>query len=391
MMCGLGPEFTFQLALGQWVSARQSVKDFKESGFTGWSMNHAFLADMGGFMLKAKDFVEFPLNAKQVHYLVTHNYVPYSAIALPKHILDDKNKGDGVVRFIAVCQIGWFSISCLGRAIQHLPITTMELSVLAIIFCTLGTYFFWAAKPMDVGSAIILEPNTSLRDILLCAGDIAREPYRCTPLDFVGQNHSSWYLYWTYWMNIVRKMHLMFPVRRGPIEMIPNDNFPPLTSWTHVILFLFQSAYMAIHIAAWAFHFPTDLERLLWRLSTFYMVSAVILYWMVDLYLFRIHPWLKEYLQERHASTETNDIEKGSAITTPTTVRRTLRERLRNNSSLYDPRMGVPLRALIPVTTLGIIYCFARAYVFIASWIALRSLPPSIYETVDWTQIFPHI
>jgi hypothetical protein len=388
-MSGLGPEFTFQLALGQWVSARQSVKDFQKSGFTGWSLNHAFLADMGGFTLKAKDFVEFPLNAKQIHYLVTHHYVPYSAVAIPKHALDDKNKGDGVVRFITVCQIGFFSLGSLGRAIQHLAITTMELSALAIIFCPLGTYFFWAAKPMDVGSPVVLEPNAALRDILLRAGDIAREPYRCTPLDFVGRNHSSWYLYWTYWMNIVRKMHLMFPVKRGPIEMIPNDNFPPLTPWTHAVLFLFQSAYMSIHIAAWTFHFPTDLERLLWRLSTFYMVLAVLLYWMVDLYVWRFHPWLNEFVQQKRISKQ--DIEKGGVVTTTTTVRRTLRERLRNNSSLHDPTMGVPLRALIPVTTLGIIYCIARAYVIVASWIGLRSLPPSTYETVDWTRIFPHI
>lgn len=72
---------------------------------------------MGGFSLKVPDFVEFPLNAKQVHYLVTHNYIPYSAVALPKHVLDEKNKGDGVVRFITLCEITWFLLRCLDRAI----------------------------------------------------------------------------------------------------------------------------------------------------------------------------------------------------------------------------------------------------------------------------------
>ena len=175
-MSGLGPEFTFQLALGQWVSARQSVHDFHSSGFTSWSLSHAFLADMGGFSLKAPDFVEFPLNAQQVHYLVTHGYIDYSVVALPKSVLDDKNKEDGVVRFLTICQIIWFSVGCLGRVIQQLAITTMELSALAFIFCTLGTYFFWFAKPMDVGSAIVLEPNTSLREILLQAGAKSVEP-----------------------------------------------------------------------------------------------------------------------------------------------------------------------------------------------------------------------
>lgn len=118
----------------------------------------------------------------------------------------------------------------------------MELSALIFIFCTLGIHFCWSAKPMNVGSAIILEPNTTLREILLQAGDCAREHYRSTPLDFVGRNHSSWYLYWNYWMNVMRKMHLMFSVKRAPIEMIPNDNFPPLTRWTHVILFFSKAS-----------------------------------------------------------------------------------------------------------------------------------------------------
>jgi hypothetical protein len=387
-MSGLGPEFTFQLALGQWVSACQSVQDFRSSGFTNWTLSHAFLADMGGFSLKAPDFVEFPLNAKQVHYLVTHSYIEYSAVALPKDIMDDKNKGDGVVRFFTICQLSWFSLGCLGRAIEHLAITTMELSALAFVFCTLGTYFFWFAKPMDVGSATVLVPNTSLREILLQAGDRAREPYKTTPLDFVGRTHSSWLLYWTYWMNIVRKMHLMFPVKRGPVEMIPDDNFPPLTPWAQVILFLCQLAYTGVHLMAWKFHFPTDAERLLWRLATIYMVSSVILYWTIELLVWRVYPLIKCYIKQlKKGGAASDDIERGKQGSSQTD----LFARLRNNSSLHDPSMGVPLRALIPVTILGVVYCFARAYVFIASWIGIRRLPTSAYQTVDWTNILPHI
>jgi hypothetical protein len=41
-------------------------------------------------------------------------------------------------------------------------------------------------------------------------------------------------------MNIGRKIHLMFPVKRGPVEMIPDDNYPPLTPSTLVVLPLSQ-------------------------------------------------------------------------------------------------------------------------------------------------------
>lgn len=162
--------------------------------------------------------------------------------------------------------------------------------------------------------------------------------------------------------------------------MIPNDNFPPLTPWTHVILLLSQLTYTGIHLMAWGFHFPTDTERLLWRVATIYMVSSVGLYWAIELFVWQISPLLKVY-----KGTDCDDTEKGKRGSA------CLLARLRNNSSLHDPAMGVPLRALVPVTILGIVYCFARAYVFIASWIGIRCLPTSAYQTVDWTKLLPHI
>jgi hypothetical protein len=60
-----------------------------------------------GLSLKPPEFVDFPpsLNAKQVHYLVTHSYIVYSTVALPKDVMDDKNKGDGA-RCFTICQLG---------------------------------------------------------------------------------------------------------------------------------------------------------------------------------------------------------------------------------------------------------------------------------------------
>jgi len=150
----LGPEFVFQIAIGQWSSAGRSVDAFTQSGYLDWTKKHAFFADMGGFLLHPPDWVPFPLNSKQVHYLVIHGYIPYSAVALEKADLADRNKGDGMVRFISVLQILWFSFNCIARASQGLAITTLELTTLGFILCTLGTSYFWFHKPMDVQKAI---------------------------------------------------------------------------------------------------------------------------------------------------------------------------------------------------------------------------------------------
>jgi hypothetical protein len=383
----LGPEFVFQLALGQWTTARRSVADFKSSGYPHWSMQHAFLSDMGGFVLHAQDFVPFPLNAKQVHYLVAEGYIPYSAVGLDKNIIGDKNKGDGMVRFLTACQILWFSVNCIGRAMQHLAITTLELTTLGFILCTLGTSFCWAHKPMDVGTAIVLKPNTTLRNILINAGDRAREPYKNTPLDFIDREHWSWSLYWSYWMNILRKFHIKFGVLQRPIDRIPDDNFPPITQpGSLTVLFIFHITYGAIHLGGWNFQFPTPIERTLWHAFTLVVLVSIVLTWMVQICAWHILPACRE-----HRSVDREGPYSG--LTPKSGFRgivHTAAASLRNNSLGHDPTLDVPLKALIPVTAAGACYCLARAYIFIESFVNLRALPQSAYSTINWFRFWPH-
>ena len=111
----VGPEFILQLSFGQWMSARRSVEDFKRLGYSDWSMAHAFLADMGGFVLHARDWVPFPLDAKQVHYLVVRDIYHTLQWDWTSQLSMIRTEGDGVVRFITICQILWFSLNCIGR------------------------------------------------------------------------------------------------------------------------------------------------------------------------------------------------------------------------------------------------------------------------------------
>lgn len=71
----IGPEIIFQLALAQWYSARRALKAFHNSGHKRWTMNHAFFADMGGFVLHTLDFPPFPINALQLYCLVSKKHL----------------------------------------------------------------------------------------------------------------------------------------------------------------------------------------------------------------------------------------------------------------------------------------------------------------------------
>ena len=122
----LGPEFLFTLALGQWISARRSVQVsdryfsktarvrtdvflyqlFRGGGYPDWTMKHAFFADMGGFVLQSPGWKAFPLESKQLYYMVSQGYLAYPNIA--QGTIDDKNKADGVARYATKY--------CCGRA-----------------------------------------------------------------------------------------------------------------------------------------------------------------------------------------------------------------------------------------------------------------------------------
>src|SRR4051812_1289419 len=101
-------------------------------------------------------FGRYPLDAKQILCLVSKGYINYKDVGIPKELIEDKNKGDTLIRIIIVLQILWFSLNAIGRAAQNLAITTLELTTLGFIICTLGTYFFWFHKPLDVRSHMVL-------------------------------------------------------------------------------------------------------------------------------------------------------------------------------------------------------------------------------------------
>ena len=398
LMAGLafiGPEFLFQLSLGQWCAARRSVKNFRKSGYSGWTMKHAFLACMGGFALQpdlqssGEHWVCFPLDEDQVLYLVKHGYIPYEEVKIDKDIISDKNKTDGLVRVIIVCQILWYCIGCIARLCQHLAITLLEIATVGFILCSAGTYIFWFEKPMDVGRAITLRPNASMEQILRDAGRDAREPYWTTPMDFVGQPVWSWTLYWTQWKGYARNLGVRLDRKVRPLDKIPDDNFPIIDGWPTWILGAFQIGYGAVHLTGWNLSFPTHAEGLLWHIATVTLMVCILGTWGVEVYAWRIDL----ELERNEKRTFSNKLSKDSTnLPRWSTIRRVKRiaSWVRSTRTPRGQIVDIPLRALIPVTLLAAIYTFARTFIIIEGFVSLRALPPSAYQSVDWTLYLPH-
>lgn len=414
----LGPEFTFQLALGQWCSAHRSVEKFRNSGYQGWSMKHAFLTDMGGFVLHPRlspteKWHCFPLDAEQVHYLVVNGYVPYSAVKIDPEIIEDKNKVDGLLRLITVCQILWYFVGTIGRAFQGLTITLLELATLGFVMCTLGSYFCWFHKPMDIGRPFVLETNATLQDILLNAGHSAanaiiqecllgpekstQRTYRRTPLDFAGRKDWSFTLCWDYGFKILSKLGIHFLDKKRPIVKIPDDYFPELSSGANCVAFLGHTGYAAIHISGWNFGFVTQTEKLLWRVTTLGIMISILLFWIIHLCWWVLPSALTR--GESQAPKRVSRISTAESLSNKTRARKasslmerlhTVKEKLWSICLPHDPTVDIPLLALVPVLMCCAVYVISRAYVILEGFISLRALPPDAYQSVDWMVWLPH-
>ena len=363
----MAPEFVLAFATGQRVEAKRSVQAFKVLGYPKWTIRHAFYANMGGFVLQPRNDTPFPINSKQLQYLIEKGYTDFPT--LTEKEIWDKSKADGFAKLLACFQTAWFVIQIIGRAIQHLPVTTLELTTLSFVACTLSMYYQWANKPLDVESPTIINISASTAEILINAGSRASEPYSWTPLDFIDNQSPSW-------LTEVQP-HLKF--RRGPrqrpLPRFTNDRFPVIGAGLDaIVLFSITMVYGALHFIGWNFSFPSHSEQILWRASCITIVATTLIFLVCETYqdghrLGRWEEWYAKIFQRKqHKSGRVNTAEK---------IRR---------QAVFIPVWEVIL--MLPMT---IIYTLARSYIVLEVFVSLRSLPLGAYDSVNWSSFIPHV
>lgn len=364
----MGPEFIVGFATGQKVEAARSVEMWKRSGYEGWSMRHGFYANMGGFVLKPRDSQSFPINAKQLHYLVTRDYTSFPSTT-EKEIWD-KSKQDGFQKLLAMEQTGWFVVQVLGRAIQHMPVTTLELMTFTYVFCTFSSYYQWSNKPLDVESPTIITTQKSTAEILIEAGNMpgANEPYKQTPLDFIDNQSPSW----------LTEIQPHLPFRMGPRERplprFTNDKFPVIgASNDAILLFIVILAYCCLHFIAWNFSFPTRIEQILWRVGCITIVATSFIFLACETYQdgHRLGRWQRWYLK----IFPKNPVHLARVNTM---------EKKRREMEF------IPLWEIIVMSPVTFIYTLAKTYIVVEVFVSLRSLPSGAFDSVNWSNYIPH-
>ena len=132
---------------------------------------------------------------------------------------------------------------------------------------------------------------------------------------------------------------------------------------------LFSCIYGASHTSAWNFHFPTKIEKWMWRSSCITMVAAPIFAALV--LLLRDFDW-KLRRVGRYANAE-----KGI----PGRARRLLGMVL-----ITIAHLEITVLAFVVVNS----YPFIRLFLLGESLASLRSPANGTYESIDWTFVIPH-
>ena len=373
----LMPEFVVGFAAGQRANAKRGLDTMREMGHSEWTLRHSFYANMGGFVLQARDSAPFPIHGLHITYLLKEGYLHLPDITSQE--ISDKSKANLLAKALVCLQTGWFVVQCFGRLAQSLPLTTLELVTISYVWCTWAIYAQWLKKPLDVATPTVLRTEASIAEILKRAGPAASEPYRQTPLDFVWDGRVSWTL------NVQPFLHFRVDPRERPMPRILNDSLPWFDTFVDAAACVFVIMfYGAIHIFGWNLHFPTPRERTIWRLAAIVLLCTlgVFCIWEVlwgifrAAYLLRIN---KKKIGFRSVYyTWANKIDKISEA-----------QGLPIHSKEFDDGL-VTRGQIVIMAPLMVLYLLSRAYVIVEALSSLRALPSGCFENVHWTTFIRH-
>ncbi|PVI00805.1 hypothetical protein DM02DRAFT_671697, partial [Periconia macrospinosa] len=214
-----------------------------------WTLTHSYFANMGGFYYEQAD-TRSSLTASQ--YAQEPDL--YDIPMMEEEYIKDKGKQDLFAKGIAILQILQLVLSLIVRATRRLRFSQLEMITLVFAVCGVFTYVAYWYKPTGVGVPIAVTGRSS----------------RGAP-----KFNKTYDGFW----DILTNSNSFTDVT--VIHRIKNDNIPLSTShMTHVaipILAVISAAFGCLHLIAWNFEFPTEVEKLLWHIGIVLSITAPVI------------------------------------------------------------------------------------------------------------------
>jgi hypothetical protein len=264
-------------------------------------------------------------SANQLLY-ARKNGIIDSLPSLPSEDLDDLSKTNSMLKLITLGQILWLILQLIVRKTENLPSTQLEIAVLAFSVLSLASYLILWSKPQDIQTCFYTTA--------------ARRP--------LAQD--------------VEDLGHLGPVNAGPFRSQPwiPSNY---VNWDAAGNFMFVaggfsglSLFGALHCLAWDSHFPTSVERLLWRISSIYTASAGTIVALVGIGILGLDKAIK------FKSSKTNSFWSTQTV----------------------------MFSISSVLILGG-YLICRLYLTVEIFRSLFFSPPEAFISTDWPSYLPHL
>jgi len=248
--------------------------------------------------------------------------------------IQDRSKADSVAKAVAVAQTLWFGIQAAHRVSKGLDVTKLEITTFGHVVLNIFIYFFWWNKPLNVRFPINVYPKKS---------EDKQEPSSeaSSNQNNSGQETES---------QTPLRPSLPFRVKIATLLDEPDRFWGSFVVLLVVLLgFAMSALFGGIHCLAWNSPFPTDVERILWRVCAPIVTAAPALGVLTAV---------------------------GGAITDDLTG--TLA------TTLDSTFMWLEVIFVLA-------YSLARICLLVLSLTSLRALPYNAYQNPPWTLFFPHI
>ena len=362
-----------------------------------YSLRQAFFIVAGGLAVEVKN----SWGEKGVMTITPAGAVELAKLGLlepiPTSVIEDKSKADPITKCLVCIQAGWFIVQCIARVSQGLPLSLLEINVLAHVCLAFLMYLFWFSKPYNAISPIVMDraevvrmaalftviPDISTKaefkpEARCLSRDNLTLPSRNSPrmaalakeaIQHINKSHKHFQFHHSN-DGIIGHLRTYLDTGLSDLKYNPGSDLsktklktiyrilplrqPSIFEWTTLVL----SFYGAFHLSAWNAHFPANTERWLWRCAG-----------LIDV----IGPWLyhlKNYLSEfvYKLFGEAEDTRRWLLI------------------------MLSPFHIIFAVTNnvLWMVTLIVRLFFPVAALVSLRESVSGMYETVEWTQFLPH-
>jgi hypothetical protein len=413
-----------------------------------WGKSQAFYAATGGFAVESSTFSDID---KVV-------FTPAGILELARagilpDVTEDEIRGmsrqDGIAKIGVCVQIAWFFIQALARVRVGLPLSLLELHVLAHVFCAFLMYGIWYRKPstgsssyickdkriIDMAALFCLEElpvgmkqkdrglTNNLR-LVSCALRQNPDRFGCRAVEASIQRCSpppskppADYGHYPQWIKALMKRFTAGSSRLDP-DLTKSRHQERLLRAQRAASYLgkhgshfswyqdestgaitFPAAYLVkfmpdmnvhgqLYSAFKSEHAVNNEQTRLYAAGAFYMIygSIFLAAWNFEF------PTIPEMWLWRASSLVL--VSYGPAVFLTMAIRipfmstaffTKVRAKLHKKTWFFDI-VKVLLLAVISIT-----WAFARWYIAVESVISLRKVPAGTYETVNWTYRIPHI